>query len=107
MSITVPQMFEQMAEHYNPGVLTAPRSYYFSVGPHKYTVEMTPEGCTVNPGKTNDRCDCVLKTTEKIFSNMVLEGARPGALDVARGRFKTNNVPALMELKELFTFEAP
>ncbi len=105
MAITVPQMFEQMADHYNAGVLAAPRSYYFSIGPHKYTVTMTAEACTVEPGRTNDSCDCVLKTTEKIFSKMVLEGARPGALDVARGRFKTNNVPALMQLQELFSFE--
>jgi len=104
MNPTIPEMFEHMPEMYNPGVLTSPRSYYFSLGNHKYTVKMTPEACEVETGKTQDSCDCVLKTTEKIFSNLVLRGKRPGALDIARGRFKTNDVGLLTELGKLFTF---
>ncbi len=104
MDPTIPEMFEHMPAQYNAGVLGGPRSYYFSLGAHKFTVKMTPEACTVEKGKTQATCDCVLKTTEKIFSNLVLRGKRPGTLDVARGRFKTNDLGLLTELAKLFTF---
>jgi len=102
--ITIPEMFRHMPEKYNAGVLKSDRSYYFSLGSHKYTVRLTPETCTVEDGKTLDSCDCVLKTTEKIFLKLVLKGKPPGPIDIARGRFKTNDVGLLTELRDLFTF---
>ena len=103
--ITIPEMFDLMPKQYNTGVLKADRSYYFSLGAHKYTVQLTADSCTVNPGKTLDSCDCVLKTTEKIFLKLVLKGKPPGPLDIARGRFKTNDDGLLTELRDLFSFD--
>ena len=105
MDPTIPQMFEHMPAQYNAGVLSAPRTYYFSLGSHKFTAKMTPDACVIEQGKTVDSCDCVLKTTEKIFTALVLHGKRPGTLDVARGRFKTNDLALLSELGNLFTFK--
>jgi hypothetical protein len=96
------QIFDRMREHYRPGVLTAPRSYYFSVGDHKYTVKLTPTDCTVEPGRTVEKADVVLKTTPALFERMVVHGKMPGALDIARGRIKTNNPAALKQLRDLF-----
>ena len=98
----VRQIFDRMSDHYQTGVLSAPRSYYFSVGDHKYTVKLTPSACTVEPGKTLDRADVVLKTTPDLFAKMVLKGKMPGALDIARGRIKTNDPAALKQLRDLF-----
>ncbi len=105
MSITIPEMFDHMPTQYNAGILKADRSYYFSLGSQKYTVKMTPESCTVDKGKTLDSCDCVLKTTDKIFIKLVVQGKPPGPIDIARGRFKTNDVGLLTELRNLFSFQ--
>jgi hypothetical protein len=101
---TVPEIFQWMPDRYRAGRLTATRTFYFSVGPHKYTVVMTPETATVEQGKTREDCDVVLKTTEKLFLRMVVDGKMPGAFDIARGKIKTNNVPGLKQLKDLFDF---
>ena len=69
-----------------------------------YTATLTPEACSVQPGKGVDRADVVLKTTEKLFLRMVVDGKMPGALDIARGRIKTNDPGALKQLRDLFDF---
>ena len=93
-----------MPDRYLKGKLNTTRTFYFSVDAHKYTVVMTPDEVTVEPGKTRESCDVVLKTTEKIFLRMVVDGKMPGTLDIARGKIKTNNVSGLKELKGLFDF---
>ena len=101
---TIPEIFAWMPDRYRTGVLGATRSYYFSVDQHKYTVVLRPDGVEVSPGKTLDKADVVLKTTEKLFLRMVVDGKMPGALDIARGKIKTNDPGALKQLKDLFDF---
>lgn len=101
---TIPELFQMMPDRYRTGVLSGNRSYYFSVGPHKYTVDMTPTEVLVHEGKTDGKSDVVLKTTEKLFLRMVIDGKMPGPLDIARGRIKTNDVSGLKQLKSLFDF---
>ena len=97
-------IFRTMPERYKPGVLSGTRTYYFSIGDFKYTVELDSESCKVVEGKTVGQADVVLKTTPKIFERLVIDGKLPGALDIARGRFKTNDPGGLQALKELFDF---
>lgn len=101
---SIPDIFSEMAARYRSGVLDAPKSFYFSVGSHKYTVRLTPEGCLVEHGKTTDTADVVLKTTPAIFEKMVFKGKMPGPIDIARGRIKTNDPASLRQLRELFTW---
>jgi len=96
------KIFEALPERYRPGTATAPRVYYFSIGDVRYTVRLEPERCTVEPGKTVEQADVVLKTTPAIFEKMVLRGERPGALDIALGRIKTNDPAALKRLQDYF-----
>lgn len=96
------KIFEALPDRFRPGTVTAPQVYYFSVGEHRYTVRLEPERCTVEPGKTVENADVVLKTTPTIFAKMVLRGERPGALDIALGRIKTNDPSALKKLQEYF-----
>ena len=100
--LTIPEIFLGMPGRYRPGVLSAPRSYYFSIGDHKYTVKLTPQACAVDSGKTVENADCVLKTTPELFERMVIQGKMPGAMDLAMGRVKTNDPGALQQLRELF-----
>jgi len=101
---TVKQIFEMMPAKFRPSALSGEKSFYFSIGDNKYTVELGPDGCTVSKGKTRDNCDVVLKTTDKIFVNLVTKGKAPGPIDIARGKFKTNDVAGLTALKDLFDF---
>lgn len=102
---TIPELFAMMPQRYRAGVLIAPRTYYFSVGEHKYTVRLTPTACAVEAGRTTEAADCVLKTTPELFLRMVIDGGTPGPLDIARGRFRTNDPAALVQLRDLFRFE--
>lgn len=100
---TIPEIFRQMPSKFVPGKLTTNRSFYFSIGDHKYTVKLTPQSCTVEEGKTIENADCVLKTTPEIFEGL-LQGKMPGTFDVMRGKIKTNDVAALSGLKDFFQF---
>ena len=97
-------IFRMMPERYKPGQLSGVRTYYFSIGDFKYTVTLDGELCRVEEGQTVERADVVLKTTPKIFERLVIHGKLPGPIDIARGRFKTNDPSGLQVLKELFDF---
>ena len=101
----IPKIFEKLPSRYKPGKLTAKTTYYFSVGDHKYTVVLEPERCSVEEGKTVDNADVVLKTTEKLFEKMVIEGKMPGPLDIARGKVKTNDPLGLKRMRDYFDFD--
>ncbi len=98
------EIFRQMPSRFNASAASGTRTYYFSIDSTKRTVTVSPDGCKVEEGKTVDAADCVLKTTEKIFVAMVTKGKSPGPIDIARGKFKTNDPDGLMKLKELFSF---
>ena len=95
-------IFEQMASRYRPGSVDRPVSYYFSVGSEKWTATLHPDRCEVLEGRHTSKADCVLKCDPRLFSQMVLEGKRPGPFDIARGRIKTNDVGLLKGLSEYF-----
>lgn len=86
---------------YITGSVTRPLTFYFSIGEDKYTLRLTPTECTLTAGKT-EGADCVVKADPTVFENLVLHDKAPGALDIARGRFKTNDPGLLLKLKECF-----
>ena len=96
------QVFEVMASRFRPERSNESVSYYFSVGGEKWTVFVTPDSCDVQEGRQVSSADCVLKCDPDLFAKMVLKGKKPGPLDVARGRIKTNDVALLKKLTELF-----
>lgn len=98
----VREIFEKMPERYLPSPGMAARSFYFSVGPEKWTVVMHADRCEATPGKTIDNADIVLKCDPKLFEKMVLHGKNPGPLDIARGKIKTNDPAGLSALRERF-----
>ncbi len=93
-----------MARRYRKGSAPEPKSYYFSVGEHKYTVSVGPDECKVEAGKTVENADVVLKTTPELFEKMVIRGKLPGPLDIARGKIRTNDPMGLQKLREMFDF---
>ncbi len=104
--MTIPEIFDAMPGRYRKGSAARPSTFYFSIGDHKYTVKVEPDGCTVASGKTVDNADVVLKTTPELFEKMVVKGKMPGALDIARGKIKTNDPGALKSLRDYFDFSS-
>lgn len=102
--MTIPEIFDAMPGRYRKGSATSARTFYFSVGDHKYTVKIDAESCSVESGKTIDNADVVLKTTPELFVKMVVKGKLPGALDIARGKIKTNDPSGLKALRDWFDF---
>lgn len=96
------QIIESMPQRYKKGSFSGRRTYYFSVDGTKYTVTLADDACTIEPGKTAQQADVVLKTTEKLFERMVIQGKMPGPLDIARGKIKTNDPAGLKALKGFF-----
>lgn len=86
---------------YLPGRVDRTLTYYFSVGDDKYTLTLTPTACTLTPGKP-EHADCVVKADPAVFEALVLRDKIPGPIDIARGRFKTNDVALLSRLKDCF-----
>ena len=100
----VKQIFDLMPSRYRKGSASKLTTYYFSIGDFKATVKITPEGVTVEPDKTVENANVILKTTPELFEKMVLHGKAPGPIDIARGKIKTNDPMGLQKLREMFDF---
>lgn len=95
------ELIASFQRRYVPGSVDRTLTYYFSVGDEKHTLVLTPTTCAISPGKPA-HADCVVKATPEVFVNLVLHGKQPGPLDIARGRFKTNDVALLLKLRTAF-----
>ncbi|MEC7946367.1 MAG: hypothetical protein VX265_02300 [Myxococcota bacterium] len=98
----IQDIFALLPERYNAGRLDRVVTAYFSVGPEKWSVVMDPDKAEATPGRPSGSADFVLKVDPRLFEKMVVDGKKPGPLDVARGRIKTNDVAMLKRLPELF-----
>ncbi len=100
-------LFEELRERFVPGAVDSPISYYFALGEERWTVRATPTEIEVNPGKTIDAADCVLKTSPENFERIVRRAWVPGAGDFMTGQIKTNNVAHLLTMQKLFRLQVP
>ena len=98
----IQEIFDTMPSRYKSGILDGTLHYYFSIGGDKWTVTLTPENCTVVPGKTVDNADCVVKADAKVFADLVIRGKQPGPLTIARGKFKTSSLELAAKMMQLF-----
>lgn len=101
---SIPELFALMPSRFQTGVLAKEKTYYFSLGDHKYTAFLGPTGCRVETGKAVENADVVLKATPELFLAMVTQGKMPSAWDIAKGAIKTNDVSGLADLGKLFRF---
>lgn len=91
----------EMVERYVPGRVDREIRYYFSVGDDRFTLDLTPERASLAQGNLGE-AHCVIKAHPDVFEALVLRGKVPGPLDIARGRFKTNDVALLKLLGDCF-----
>ncbi|MEZ6186414.1 MAG: SCP2 sterol-binding domain-containing protein [Planctomycetota bacterium] len=104
MSQALAQAFENLKNRYKPGKVQGPMSFYFSLGEaegQKWNMKVTPEACEVAQGKL-DGADVFLKTSEKLFLDMLAGKWKPGVMDFMRGKIKSNDPTKLTVLKDCF-----
>ena len=89
------EIFAGLPGTYVPGVVTDPLSIYFTLGETKKTVQLLPDNCLVEDGKTIENADCVCKTSPEFFLRIWQDGYRPGMKDFLTGTIKSNNPGAL------------
>lgn len=99
-------IFADLPKHFVASGLTGPMSFYFSLGDRKKTVQLGPDGCTVEDGKTIESADCVCKTTPEFFLKIWNDGYRPGMKDFLSGTIKSNNPSALQTFLKCFGKDA-
>lgn len=100
MSVT--EIFQQMSAQYQINQVAKETIYYFKIGNDKYTLFARPDSCEVKEGKASEDAHCVIVSEPKIFTNLVLKGKKPGAMDLMRGKFKASDMGLLLKLQDLF-----
>ncbi|MEO5761407.1 MAG: SCP2 sterol-binding domain-containing protein [Vicinamibacteria bacterium] len=98
----VAQMFESLPKMFVKGSVKSARTFYFSLDDvEKWTVTLSPEACSVKPGKT-DEADCFFKSTSKVFLDVWSGKKTPSATDFITGTIKSNNPLMLKEFVGAF-----
>lgn len=100
------ELFANLSESFVPGALAQPKSFYFSLGEVKKTVQLSSDSCRVSDGKTVDNADCVCKTSPEFFLRIWQDNYRPGMKDFMKGVIKSNNPGALQEFLRSFGKDA-
>ncbi len=95
-------VFSELEGRFVRGSVKAPVTYYFSLGSERWTVKVTEDECSVQPGKGVDLADCVLKTSPKIFTRIVRDAYSPSPGEFLSGQVKSNNIPLLMTFQKAF-----
>lgn len=98
---TTADLLRAFPSRFRAGKVNRNVSYYFSVGADKFSLRIGPTACEVVEGKI-ENADCVVKSDPAVFEALVLRGKAPGPIDIARGKFKTNDPSLLMLLKDAF-----
>ena len=98
----IQKIFESLPKYFKPGLVKQSRSFYFSLGDdEKWTVELTPEKCEVEAGKTEE-ADCFFKAAPETFLDVWSGKHTPGLSDFMSGRIKSNNPMLLKEFVSAF-----
>ncbi len=99
-------LFRDLQSKYVAGSVDRPLTFYFSLGndgDSKWTARLSPESCTIEPGKPEGHAaDCVLKTSADMFTRMIREAYLPTPVEVMSGLVKSNDVSLLATFQGAF-----
>jgi putative sterol carrier protein len=98
----IEEIFATLPQSFVPKTLSQAKSYYFSLGDIKKTVQLSSESCLVSDGKTIDNADCVCKTSPEFFLRIWQDNYKPGMKDFMSGTIKSNNPSALQDFLRSF-----
>jgi len=96
-------VFEGLPQRFQKERVKTARTFYFSLGEdEKWTVALSPEKCSVTPGKPDKDADCFFKSSEALFLEVWGGRHTPGIKDFMTGAIKSNNPMLLKEFVEAF-----
>jgi len=98
----VEQAFESLAGRFDGARVKKAVSWYFSLGESRFTVQVSPEAVSVQPGKPAGKADCVVKTSEEMLRKIIQDGYVPQPPEFFSGTIKTNDIPMLIEFSKVF-----
>lgn len=98
----IEEIFSTLSQLFVPETISQPKSFYFSLGDTKKTVELSSDSCRVTDGKVVENADCVCKTSPDFFLKIWQENYRPGMKDFMTGTIKSNNPGALLDFLRCF-----
>jgi hypothetical protein len=93
----IEQIFTDLPQSYQSGIVREPTSIYFSIDEIKRTVWLYPTECKVDQGRTTDAADCVCNTSKEFFLKVWNDDYRPGLSDFLAGNIKANQ-PDILRL---------
>jgi putative sterol carrier protein len=94
-------IFRSLPSRFQPGKVTTPRSFYFSLDEEKWTVSLGKDACTVEPGNTRD-ADCFFKASSRLFLEVWNGRYQISPKDFVSGAIKSNNPMLLKEFVAAF-----
>ena len=104
-------LFQELEGKFKPGSVDRAVSFYFTLGTDdlsKWTVKMDGTACQIRVGKPEGgTADCVLKTSQEIFTRIVREAYTPGVAEFLSGAVKSNDVELLQTFQRAFQLSAP
>lgn len=92
-------------QRFDPTRVEKPITWYFSLGAKdgpRWTVSVDESAVKVKPGRPDGAADCVVKTSEDIFSRLVQDAYVPEPAEFISGTIKTNDIPLLIEFSRVF-----
>lgn len=99
-------VFAELQEKYMADKHTESITWYFSLGSDadsKWTVRVDSGAIDVHTGRPKGgQADCVLKTSPKVFKQMIRESYVPSFAEFADGTVKTNRPDLLQALQSVF-----
>ena len=99
----VGKLFKGLPKLFQKSNVTKARTFYFSLDEdEKWTVAISPKGCTVEEGKKDENADCFFKSTKKMFLDVWSGEHTPSAMDFMTGAIKSNNPLLLKEFVAAF-----
>jgi putative sterol carrier protein len=99
----ISKIFEALPKRFQKGSVKTPRSFYFSLGEdEKWTVVLTKEKCTIEPGRPEKDADCFFKASKEMFLDVWKGKHTPSATDFLTGAIKSNNPLLLKEFIAAF-----
>lgn len=98
----IEDIFSTLSQFFVPETISQPKSFYFSLGDTKKTVELSSDSCRVTDGKVLENADCVCKTSPDFFLKIWQKNYRPGMKDFMTGTIKSNNPGALLDFLRCF-----
>jgi long-chain acyl-CoA synthetase len=99
-------LFRDLETRFVKGSVTTPITYYFTLGAEseaKWTLVVNADGARAQIGKPqSSQADCVLKTSQEIFTKIVRESYMPSPMEFMSGAIKSNDLSLLQTFQKVF-----